>query len=679
MNDEQINILMVEDNTDHAILAKMCLERQPNYYVKIVSSSEGCLAALKKEQYNIVLLDYNLPMEDGLSILKRLQKQSYSEAPVVLVTGHGHEKVAVEAMKAGAFDYVVKSGDYPGILPIVVKRVTDKFRIYKEKKRMEAELIIRNDELEVINAISEVVNQSLIVEEILRGAVAKLVEKLKLDAGAVYLALPGSDAFSKKASMGAFDQVTDSLSLALAETVTINDLYAKTAAPLFGRLGKAGQEFDAQLLQSGLKALIAVPLKHKSDLLGVLFLGSSQPDVFGPRRVNLLSSISNQISIAVENSKLYLQTEKLKNNFENVLDSSLDLIVTIASDGTINFCNLKFANFFGYSIDEVPGRNILDFIPEHLTDFIKSKLGELKSGKASVYETEIRLPGGQLRACLISQSTLKGRDKFLMVIKDISEIAKLQKQLIQSEKLSALGQMISGAAHELNNPLAGILGYSQLLLEEPIENNVRKDIEVILHEAKRCQNIVRNLLTFARKSKHDRQPIDINEVLSSVLDLNQYQLKLDFVELVRDFDSRLPKVIGDFQQLQQVFLQLMYNAHDALTQVERKNKEIRVVTRATDNAVQVQIIDNGKGIPKKYRDKIFDPFFTTKEVGEGTGLGLSICFGIVKSHMGKMTVESNLNEGTIFTVELPLPDERAATSNGSQNGKSLRTLHATLL
>ncbi len=671
---------MVEDNSDHAILAKMCLEKQPNFYVKIVSSSEGCLKALKKEKFSIVLLDYNLPLEDGLSILKRLQKSHYTDAPVVLVTGHGHEKIAVEAMKAGAFDYVVKSGDYPGILPNVVKRVTDKYRIYQEKRRMEAELIIRNNELEVLNAVSEIVNQSLIVEETLQDALKKIVQKLKLDAGAIYLSEAGTDLLVKRAGEGVFENIKSNVKLTISEIVNVKNIQDENDfVSAFSFLEKRELRFKNSLLDSGLKAFIAVPLNYKARLLGVIFFGSQHEDFFNPRHVNLFKSISNQISMAIENGKLYQQTEKLKNNFENVLDSSLDLMVTIGHDGVIHFCNERFVDFFGYDVSEVSGKNILDFVPEHLNDFIESKLDELRSGTASIYETEIRLPDGEVMPCLISQSSLKGQDKFLMVIKDISEIAKLQKQLIQSEKLSALGQMIAGAAHELNNPLAGILGYSQLLLEEPLKATVKKDIEVILNEAKRCQNIVRNLLTFARKSSSERQPIDVNAILNSVLDLNQYQLRLDFIDLVRDFDPDLPKVIGDFQQLQQVFLQLMYNAQDALTRVDKTVKEIKIITRQRQGNVEIQVIDNGKGIPPENKDKIFDPFFTTKEVGEGTGLGLSICFGIIKSHQGKMLVDSHEDTGTTFTVEIPIPDKSVYSTNWSKIGRSSDSLHAVFI
>jgi len=190
MNDPKIKVLkvlMVEDNSDHAFLAKSCLEKTSNYSVKIVDSSARCEQVMQKQNFDIILLDYNLQNEDGLTILNRLKQDKAMDVPIVVVTGHGHEKVAVEALKAGAFDYVVKNKDYPGFLPKVIDRVIDKHKIYKEKKRVEAEIVVRNRELQVLNAVSEVVNQSLFLEKILNGAITTLTQKLELDAGAIYL------------------------------------------------------------------------------------------------------------------------------------------------------------------------------------------------------------------------------------------------------------------------------------------------------------------------------------------------------------------------------------------------------------------------------------------------------------------------------------------------------------
>ncbi|MFQ5677301.1 MAG: ATP-binding protein, partial [bacterium] len=399
-----------------------------------------------------------------------------------------------------------------------------------------------------------------------------------------------------------------------------------------------------------------IPLTHKNNDLGFLIMASSGKDFFTERHLELLDSVANQISIAIVNSKLYLQTVSLKNNLENVLNSALDIMLTIAPDGNIKFFNEQFARFaehYGFGRDEIQGKSFLKFIPESLHADCRERIAKLKSGKSSIYEFELSNVQGRGVPCLISQSPLKGRDEFLMIIKDISQVAQLQRQLVRSEKLSALGQMISGVAHELNNPLAGISGYSQLLLEEELETQVRSDIEVILRETKRCQKIVQNLLTFARKHDSETIPLDANEVVDSVLKLQSYQLKVDGIEIEERLEENLPKVYGDYQQLQQVFVHLINNARDALKKSDNSPKRLSILSEHAQDSVRIKVKDNGIGISNQYKDKIFDPFFTTKEVGEGTGLGLSICYGIVESHHGRLSVDSEPGMGSTFTLELP--------------------------
>ncbi len=654
MNPSEAKILIVEDNSDHAILARICLQRAGFEHINLVNSSAKCRAILKTQIFDIILLDYDLPNEDGLAILRRLKKQKLTEAAIVLVTGHGHEKIAVESMKAGAFDYIVKSGDYPGILPNVVKRVFEKFQIYREKKRMEEEILLRNRELQALSSVSTVLNESLILEEILVGAVGKIAKHLVLEAVTIYLKKSHEPDFLLAAGTGT-----------LAEISRFRKLTSHDFEDIFSALTRHKQFFTDDLSATslddlateGMRSLVAFPLVHKTKVLGALLAASKDIDYFSERRLKLLSSISSQIAISIQNANLYSQTDELKNNLENVFNSSLDLIITVDSDGRIRFFNERFAKIHS-GADDFLGKNVLDFVPDNRRDLFKRKFEELKRGCASIYETEMLGPGGTAMPCLISQSRLKGREEFLMVIKDTSAIAQLQEQLIQSEKLSALGQMIAGAAHELNNPLAGILGYGQLLLEESLAPNVRSDVNVILKEARRCQNIVQNLLTFARKQNSTRQLIDINEVLKGVLDLQTYQLRVDGIDVTRELHPSLPGVFGDYHQLQQVLLHLIKNAHDALQKKPRTHRQMHIRTTSSGKMVQIIVSDNGIGISAEHKNRIFEPFFTTKEVGAGTGLGLSMCFGIVQSHQGKMYVESEPGKGATFTVELPvLPAE----------------------
>jgi two-component system NtrC family sensor kinase len=242
------------------------------------------------------------------------------------------------------------------------------------------------------------------------------------------------------------------------------------------------------------------------------------------------------------------------------------------------------------------------------------------------------------------------------VAKDISNEKQLQQQLIQSEKLSAIGELISGIAHELNNPLTGVMGYSQLLqLRKDLDDRAKDSLLKINNLALRCQKIVQNLLSFARKQKPERTLSDINEILERTVELRSYELQVNNIELTRDLDRHLPKTIADAHQLQQVFLNILTNAEQAMLEAHGKGQlTIRTRSDANNARIIVEVIDDGPGIAENYLPKIFDPFFTTKEVGKGTGLGLSLSYGMIKEHGGNIFARSNPGAGATFVIELPL-------------------------
>jgi two-component system NtrC family sensor kinase len=219
--------------------------------------------------------------------------------------------------------------------------------------------------------------------------------------------------------------------------------------------------------------------------------------------------------------------------------------------------------------------------------------------------------------------------------------------------MAAVGQLVSGVAHEVNNPLTAIMGYADLLTSSddlPIE--ARRDLSIILQEAQRTKQIVQNLLSFARQSPPHREPVNLNVVLLRTLQLRQYDFVNHGVVVQENYDPNLPLVFGDPQQLQQVFLNVLNNAYDAVRETSR-SPVVRISTSSSNGIVEVQISDNGPGITMP--DRIFDPFFTTKEVGKGTGLGLSICYGIVREHGGEITCSNHPDgEGATFLVRLPV-------------------------
>jgi signal transduction histidine kinase len=228
-----------------------------------------------------------------------------------------------------------------------------------------------------------------------------------------------------------------------------------------------------------------------------------------------------------------------------------------------------------------------------------------------------------------------------------------QAQLIQSEKLSAVGEFVAGVAHELNNPLATVMGFSEMLQRMNPDEKHRRHLELIYKSAQRCQRIVQSLLSFARRQAPERKPVLVNKLIEEVLEVVAYPLRTSNVQVLTQFASPLPLVLADGHQIQQVVLNIINNARQAI-EAHQDSGRITITTSSDGRRVRIQIHDNGPGISPENLRRIFDPFFTTKEVGKGTGLGLSLCYGMIHDHGGSISAESQLGNGATFTIELPV-------------------------
>jgi PAS domain S-box-containing protein len=246
-----------------------------------------------------------------------------------------------------------------------------------------------------------------------------------------------------------------------------------------------------------------------------------------------------------------------------------------------------------------------------------------------------------------------GGDRTLITLSDISQEREKEEKLYLTDRLASIGQMAAGLAHELNNPLTGILTLSQLLINSHLPPENKEDIECIYAEAKRAAGIVKNVLLFARNKPEETGQASVNEVVKDVLRLREYEQRSSNIKVVTELAETLPNVLIDKGQLQQVFLNMISNAEAAVNETGHPGV-ITVITERTDGHINIHFTDNGTGIKKQVLPRIFDPFFTTKEVGKGTGLGLSICYSIVVKHGGKISVKSQENEGTTFTINLPV-------------------------
>jgi two-component system NtrC family sensor kinase len=341
--------------------------------------------------------------------------------------------------------------------------------------------------------------------------------------------------------------------------------------------------------------------------------------------------------------------------YRNLFESASDAIVTLDANGRFTTFNHAAENISSYRREELVGQWFAPMLPDDELPKALAHFQRALSGETGLFETTFYRKDGDVRTIQVTYSTPQRDEEVLCVIRDVTDQKALQEQLIQSEKMSAIGQLVSGVAHELNNPLAGISAFAQLLLSEKrFPPDQRTAAEMIYAEARRASRIVQNLLTFARQHKPERTPTAINQVLDDTLELRSYELRVRGIDVQRDYDERVPETMADAHQLQQVFLNLMTNAEHAMERSHRDQQRLTVSTRCSGNVIRIEVEDTGPGIPPNLLDRIFNPFFTTKPTGSGTGLGLSISLGIVREHEGRIWAENTPQGGARFVMELPI-------------------------
>ena len=355
---------------------------------------------------------------------------------------------------------------------------------------------------------------------------------------------------------------------------------------------------------------------------------------------------------------LELALKESEERYRTFVETAKSAIIAVNEESKIILYNPSAEKLFGYTMEEVLEKDFSMLFPERHSAIHRPEQNHGNGEDCSVFQIEGLNSAGEEFPIEVSLSRcrLEGCQVVTAIIFDITERKHLQEQVVQSAKLAAVGELISGVTHEVNNPLAVVIGYSEMMLEEPgLDEDSRQALESINKEAERAKKVIQNLLSFARKHSPEKEIIQINEVLEKTLGLTRYELKKSRVNVVKELDPELPEIVADPNQLQQVFLNLIMNAQHAMGTLE-DGKELRIKSGFKDGrngVVQILFVDNGTGIPADKLPKIFDPFYTTKLKGMGTGLGLSVSFGIIKEHGGDIYAENNKKKGASFTVELP--------------------------
>jgi PAS domain S-box-containing protein len=357
---------------------------------------------------------------------------------------------------------------------------------------------------------------------------------------------------------------------------------------------------------------------------------------------------------------------------QKILNTTQSMILVLDTAGLISYANRRCYEA-GYREDELIGHRLVDWVDATHREEFEAALETTAQG-SQVENIELRVRRGDASMGHFSISLSPMRDELktvnsvVVVMTDITDAALLQAKLAHSEKMATIGRLVSGVAHEVNNPLAAILGFTDLLLENPeIPPSAREDLQIILQETQRTRVIVQDLLSFARQRPVQRESVKINAILRQTIKLRSYDFASHGVEVTEEFDEELPPVVGDPQQLQQVFLNILNNAYDTVQESGRRGA-ILISTSGRNGSVEISVKDNGMGIANPAR--IFDPFYTTKQAGKGTGLGLSICYGIVRAHGGEILCTNNTDsEGSSFLIRLPVAVENVSSAAAKEAGR----------
>ena len=413
----------------------------------------------------------------------------------------------------------------------------------------------------------------------------------------------------------------------------------------------------------------AAPLLAHGVTTGALVVADRHTGAFDADDGALLSAVAVHTAIAMANARFFEMIGRGKRQWEATFDALSQGIALVGTDASVIRANTAFAALVGASLSEVVGQHVGHALfGEHysLADLLASARNGARPPSLVRRSERLRRI---LRVSATSTTATAEPVALVVAVEDITDQKALEAQAIQSDKMAAVGTLVSGVAHELNNPLTSIAGLAEFLLEQPEDAVADRDhLRVIAEEAQRAGGIVRNLLTFARQGTAQREPVDLSDVVERTLFLMGWELKLQGITVERLLSPDLPPVRGDRQQLQQVVLNLMSNAAQAVAALPPGlPRRIALSAAAEGGRVVVRVADTGLGIPADVLPQIFSPFFTTKPQGEGTGLGLFISYGIVEGHGGALTAESRPGAGATFTVSIPCarPDEATTSADGA--------------
>ncbi len=526
-----------------------------------------------------------------------------------------------------------------------------------DRDRLAAELSRRLGELYSLQELTHVLSSSLLFDQVAADVARYATRFLDAAGGAVVLATAEGEAPRVVAAEGSLAPFFGH-TVALDQGGVVLDAIAHERVELRSASGRAGLRLFGAV---DVRTAAVAPLKAHGVTDGAVVVVDKSAGGFVMEDARLLSTVAAHAAVALANARLFDLVRRGKEQWEATFDAISEGMALVDDGAVIRRANTAFAALVGRPVTGVVGGHLCHLLfGEHLT---LAELMRATAGGAHLAPLVRRSEslGRVLRIVAASVSPTVDGPSAVVVVEDISEQQMLEAQLIQSEKMAAVGTLVSGVAHELNNPLTSIAGLSEFLLEQPPgADPERRHLRVISEEAARAGRIVRDLLTFSRKGPAERAPVDLGDVVQRTVQLMAYELKQRAVTVVTSVAPGLPAVLGDRYQLQQVVLNLLSNAAHALGSLPpERPRRVELAVAAEGGRVALKVIDNGPGIPPDVKAQMFSPFFTTKAPGEGTGLGLFVSYGIAEAHGGTLTADSRLGEGATLILTLPAAEPAA--------------------
>ncbi|MBI4979375.1 MAG: PAS domain S-box protein [Spirochaetes bacterium] len=682
--EREIVILHLEDDAMDMELVRATLDASTlRFNIICVRTRAEYIHALRQGCFDIILADYKIPGYDGMSAL-RLALECCPDVPFIFVSGVIGEDAAIDALTKGATDYVLKQ-KLIRLVP-ALHRALQEADDRRERRRAEKAQQRLNREL---RAISEC-NESLVRaenEQCLLGDICKIINE---KAGYIFVWVGYAEDDALKTIRPVAWAGTENGYLATAR-ITWDDTErgrGPSGSAIRNGTSVSIQDFAIDplavpwrqdALQRGFRSSIALPLKkEKGKTFGVLNIYSTEPHSFTVEETRLLEELAGDLAYGITTLRTRIERKhalEKASQLAAIVQSSEDAIIGKTLDGVITSWNKGAEKIYGYSEQEVLGKSIDILMPPEFKNDRAVILKKIRKGEYIEYSDVVRRrkDGCEVHVSLMVSPVRDTAGRIVSasaIGRDITERRAAEAQrmkMLQTEKLASLGELAAGIAHELTQPLTALSLNSESMLVRMSEGDVERELIVqklkeFLTYTERMKKLIEHVRLFSREQKDDVQHVfDVRTSVSNALSLMGTQLaKRGVTVSVQLPEQTACSTTGNTYRLEQVIINMLTNARDALEDAARAEKNITITVQREERIVEVHIRDNGTGIPPEIIPRIFDPFYSTKAEEKGTGLGLSISYGIIKGMRGEITVSSEVGVGTEFIIKLPVTEQASA-------------------